>query len=174
MTAPESNQVWARAYARQARSDLAAREVLLTDGSLPRCHELHYLQMACEKLCKAYLCNGGAAAADLQSSHAYIAKTLPSIAQELLARSARQKVGRRWEVRAIAALARRIELLAPSVRGGGAVPANVEYPWSGPDGDICIPAHHNFGLDMLHERAGQTLLKLLFKAAADLADLSES
>ena len=44
---------WAQAFARQAESDLHVYDVLVTDPSLPACHRLHYLQMACEKLCKA-------------------------------------------------------------------------------------------------------------------------
>lgn len=165
---------WIRAYACQALSDIQARGRILEHPELPACHQLHYLQMACEKLCKASLCAGGSQVSDLQSSHAYIATNLPIVAREYLARAARKRSLGSWQVKAIAKLARDIELLAPSVRGGGAVPANVEYPWKGPDGSILTPALHNFGLGMLHEPAGRTLLKIIYQAASDLQRYGEA
>jgi len=45
---------WARAYAKQALSDLDVREILVR-GNTEKCHRLHFLQMAAEKTCKAYL-----------------------------------------------------------------------------------------------------------------------
>ncbi|MGA6980922.1 MAG: hypothetical protein WCC95_04355 [Candidatus Sulfotelmatobacter sp.] len=51
---PATDQDWARAYAKQALSDLDAREKLESAG-VHKCHRLHFLQMAAEKLCKAYL-----------------------------------------------------------------------------------------------------------------------
>ena len=62
----------------------------------------------------------------------------------------------------------KIELLAPAVNDAGRQPANCEYPWAGPDGAIRVPAEYNFGLDLLHEKAGRHLLKVLYAAAEDL------
>lgn len=47
---------WARAFLRQASSDLAVYDLLerQPQQEFPRCHSLHYLQMACEKVAKAY------------------------------------------------------------------------------------------------------------------------
>lgn len=45
---------WARAYVAQARSDWQLFERLREMESVEMCHHLHYLQMACEKLAKAY------------------------------------------------------------------------------------------------------------------------
>jgi len=45
---------WAGGYARQALSDPDAREILVR-GNAEKCHRLHFLQMAAEKTCKAYL-----------------------------------------------------------------------------------------------------------------------
>jgi hypothetical protein len=78
---------WVQAFARQAKSDLNAREVLLLESTLPACHSLHFLQMACEKLCKASLIKAGADPEDLQASHAYIAKHLPIIGGMIRGRS---------------------------------------------------------------------------------------
>ena len=49
-----TDQDWARAYAKQALSDLDAREKFALAGA-PKCHRLHFLQMAAEKVCKAHL-----------------------------------------------------------------------------------------------------------------------
>ena len=78
---------WAQAFARQARSDFEAREHLLQSNELPQCHQLHYLQMAMEKTAKAHLIAGRADAQTLQSNHAYIAKVVPIIVREGLARA---------------------------------------------------------------------------------------
>jgi hypothetical protein len=45
---------YAQAFYEQAWSDWQAYEALTRVLKLPRCHALHYLQMACEKLGKAY------------------------------------------------------------------------------------------------------------------------
>lgn len=48
--------------------------------------KLHFLQMACEKVCKAHLClQPGADPKDYQSSHAYTAKNLGIIVKQQLA-----------------------------------------------------------------------------------------
>src|SRR4051794_16849191 len=97
-------------------ADLAARERLLLPPALPECQHLHFLQMACEKICKAYQCGQGIDPAQLRRSHAHIALTLPLIAREHLARAAGQvRRDRSWMVHAIRELARRIELLSPAV-----------------------------------------------------------
>ena len=44
---------WALAYARQGHSDFAIYQLLALRG-VAVCHPLHYLQMACEKIAKAY------------------------------------------------------------------------------------------------------------------------
>ena len=70
---------WARGYARQALSDLRVREALAL-GRAEKCHRLHFLQMASEKACKAYLVSENGHE-NVRKSHAYIAKTLPIIAR---------------------------------------------------------------------------------------------
>ncbi|HSI33299.1 MAG: hypothetical protein ACAI43_11720 [Phycisphaerae bacterium] len=160
---------WKVAFARQAGSDLDARDALLdASEELPECHQLHCLQMACEKLCKAYLIGHGSDPDALQSSHAYVAKTLPNIARHILSRQASQIPHDTWVIAAIRNLARRIELLAPAVRDGGRAETNCEYPWEKPDGEIVAPADFNFGLDLLHQKAGVTLLKVMRIAIAEL------
>ena len=66
-------------YARQAGADLDTYEVLQRNPSIPECHRLLFLQMTCEKLAKACLCQEGSDPKDLQGSHAYTAGKLPTI-----------------------------------------------------------------------------------------------
>lgn len=160
---------WRSAYARQALVDLEAREVLLESPNLPRCQELHFLQMACEKVSKAYLLSKpGADLKSLRSSHVCIAKTLPLIAQVQFTKN-KSHTDRSWVLRAIEGLSRKIELLSPAVNDGGKQPANCEYPWEAPNGTIRIPCQHNFNLDILHDPAGPHLLKVVYTAAKELA-----
>lgn len=49
-----SRNEWAEAYARQSASDFVVYDLLSARGDIPPCHSLHYLQMACEKIAKAY------------------------------------------------------------------------------------------------------------------------
>lgn len=160
---------WRIAYSKQALADLRAREALLKHRDLPDCQQLHFLQMACEKLCKAYLCGQGVDPETLRSSHAYISGPLPIIARQQFTQESRKvHTDRTWVIQAIRALARKIEVLAPAVNDAGRHPANCEYPWVGPTGAVCVPAEHNFALDLLHEKAGRHLLKVLYTAAEEL------
>ena len=161
---------WKQAFARQAASDLNAHQTLRANKSLPACHSLHYLQMACEKLCKAALIAGGAKPSDVQRSHAHIAKQLPMIVQMSTSRNASRKSRGNWIVRAMGPLARKIELLNPAVQDGGRSPQNCEYPWPGPDGQIIAPADHKFEFSELFEPAGVTLLKIMRQVAAELQE----
>lgn len=165
---------WHIAFARQAHSDLAARDALLSIRSLPACHQLHYLQMACEKLAKAHLIAGGADPLALQRSHAYVAKQLPIIARHFLARQTQNRPKRTWIIAAISRLARQIELLAPAVDEAGRSPANCEYPWQLADGRIVAPADHTFELSLLYAKAGTTLLKIMRLAIGELLALAQA
>jgi len=48
---------WANGFARQADADFRAWELyeLHPEALAERCHKLLFLQMACEKLCKAHM-----------------------------------------------------------------------------------------------------------------------
>jgi hypothetical protein len=160
---------WRIAFARQAKSDLDAYMHLIFDARLPRCHHLHFLQMACEKTCKSYLCARRGDPARLRSSHAYVANVLPRIAKQYLTTLSRRPEGSRsWVVGAIRKLSRKIELLAPSVDAGGRHPANCEYPWENAQGEIVVPIDYNFGIDLAHEPGGKHLFKIMLLAIDDL------
>jgi hypothetical protein len=162
-------QQWSKAFAAQARVDWQTWNLLRNnpDFSVPVCHRLHFLQMACEKVCKAHLCLQGINPSLVQSSHAYVAKTLPIICREQLRRR-KLRAGRLDAVVHFAKrLAREIELLAPSVDDGGRRPDNCEYPWV--DGLDCIhlPAEWQFDVTTLLKKP---LCSSIFKVIADALD----
>jgi hypothetical protein len=57
---------WAVGYARQSQADFQTFEKL-QPMSVPECHKLQFLQMACEKLVKSHLCAGKSDPADLHN-----------------------------------------------------------------------------------------------------------
>ncbi|HTL28414.1 MAG TPA: hypothetical protein VL282_04315, partial [Tepidisphaeraceae bacterium] len=88
--------------------------------ALPHCHEFHFLQMACEKICKAHLmAKPGADALELQKKHAYISTTLPLIARAWLARQHQHRQRETHVVTRIRKLSEKIDRLAPANSAGG-------------------------------------------------------
>jgi len=73
---------WAKGYARQAGADFETWSLLQGNEAVPTCHKLLFLQMACEKLTKAHLCQAGSDPQQLQTSHAYVAKNLPIVLRQ--------------------------------------------------------------------------------------------
>ena len=73
---------WARAFALQGLSDLRVRDKLIA-LRVERCHLLHYLQMAAEKICKAHLARQSED--NLRNTHACVQRVLPMIARQMLA-----------------------------------------------------------------------------------------
>ena len=164
---------WQRAFARQARADLDAEEVLRTHGAMPVCQHLHMLQMACEKLGKAFLCRGGTPPDRLQASHAYIRKVLPVMAMHYASRQPSPPLaGWSWEMASIRQLAGEIEVLAPAVTRSRARTDNCEYPWLDGSGAVRAPCDEVFGSIeglLSSPRVGPLFHKILRGAAADLA-----
>lgn len=72
---------WARAYARQADADFRAWELSERhpQAVAAECHKLLFLQMACEKLCKAHLILNQTPPEALQAGHGYVANPLPIV-----------------------------------------------------------------------------------------------
>ncbi|HTU88861.1 MAG TPA: hypothetical protein VMF69_02080 [Gemmataceae bacterium] len=152
---------WAAAYARQADADFKTFETLQS-LPIPPCHQLQFLQMACEKLVKAHLCGEGTEPGTLQQSHAYIAKTLPKVLrQQALYVNFRGPKAKEALKRA-AHLAKEIELLAPAVKRGGKRLDNCEYPWEDAKGRLHTPLDWTFQPSQLVVLpAGRTTLKLI-------------
>src|SRR5262245_27699089 len=153
---------WARGYARQADADLKTFEALQRMPEIPECHKLQFLQMACEKLAKAHLCGEGADPVSLQSSHAYITKTLPIVLRQTAAFFKYTGKQAREVLRHAKRICQEIEVLAPAVRRGGSRPDNCEYPWCDSRGTLRIPAESKFvPSQLLLMPSGPTFLKLL-------------
>lgn len=161
--------MWQHAYARQARADFAAYEVLRVATHLPQCESLHFLQMACEKLCKSYLCSRKVEPRFLQTSHGFIASHLPEIFKDQRRRLKLHPLNPRSAlVRQVNNLSREIELLAPTVDSQRR-PDNCEYPWLDGAGEAVVPAEYPFAnLSLLSESAGQDLLKIIPSAIDEL------
>jgi hypothetical protein len=138
---PATDDDWIKAFALQALSDLEVRELLANNGS-PKCHRLHYLQMASEKVCKAHLIRENGRES-VKNSHAYVQYTLPKLAQYFygLESTVAAPV---WLMAGIKRFARQIELLAPACDDGKARPDNSEYPWLDGKETVQIPCQHSF------------------------------
>ncbi|MHB1426357.1 MAG: hypothetical protein ACYC3I_24605 [Gemmataceae bacterium] len=152
---------WATAYARQADADFTTFQALQL-LTVPQCHKLQFLQMACEKLVKAHLCGEGTDPGSLQQSHAYIAATLPVVLrqQALFVNFGGSKA--KTTLKQAAHLAGEIELLAPAVKRGGRRPDNCEYPWEDNAGILHTPLDWSFPLSQLIILpGGRTILKLI-------------
>lgn len=160
---PANDAAWARGYARQALSDLAACEVLVA-ARVNKCHRLHYLQMAAEKTCKAYLTatNGHD---QVRKTHAYVALVLPVVARQFYALMNDGNPMAAWELSQVRILAREIEVLAPACDDGDVREDNTEYPWKGGNGEIQIPCEHTFpGVDDSSKMIVR-LVRLIYTAA---------
>ena len=139
---PATRQDWAKGYARQALSDLHARETLARASS-EKCHRLHFLQMAAEKACKAHLsmANGHE---NVRRTHACIARNLPLMARHFYSVLNDNSQLSQWEVSEIRRMAHEIEILAPACDGGDVREDNSEYPWADAQGNIRTPCEYNF------------------------------
>jgi hypothetical protein len=102
--------------------------------------------MACEKLCKAYLCGQGENPETLRSSHAYISGPLPVIARQQFAQETRSvRTERTWVIQAIRALARKIELLAPAGMMRADNPPTANIPGRAPMARSAFPPNTTSG-----------------------------
>ena len=126
MATHKRDQDWARGYARQALSDLRAREMLANAGA-EKCHRLHFLQMAAEKVCKAHL-TFKSGHENVRKTHAYVARILPIIARLFYSVINANNQIARWEISQLQHLAREIELLAPACDDGNLRQDNSESP----------------------------------------------
>ena len=154
---------WARSYARQADKDLKAWELYEKHPEVvaAECHKLLLLQMACEKLCKAHRIQSGTPPDSVQSSHAVIAHSLPSVIKAQLVYLNRAAREMKWVMDHVRPLAGEIELLNPAVKANGQRPDNCEYPWES-GGKIVSPLDWTFHPShLVTVQAGRTFLKLL-------------
>jgi hypothetical protein len=151
---------YAQAFYEQASSDWQAYEALTRATALPRCHALHYLQMACEKLGKAYRLRNPSADIDaIVTRHVGFAQFVneflrsPAIVAEYKGQSARHKA----VCKASFARARGLETY-PWERGD----------WEGRTAEVLTPCKYNYpSLSLLDTPGGGTFLKLVKRAFRD-------
>lgn len=152
--------MWAEAFLSQAQADWKMHKKM-RKANEAACHVLHYLQMATEKLGKAYFLSAGTDVEEVQNTHLVFTKFLRLAArngklQKLLGMSAAQL---RAHVRQLLPLAHSIEKLAPALAEGS---VNAEYPWQAPDGTVKTPIAYDFALSTtLQETNGRHLLELV-------------
>jgi hypothetical protein len=162
---PKDRQ-WAVAYAKQALSDLNARDILALEGA-EKCQRLHFLQMAAEKVCKAHLVNANGHD-NVRKTHAYVAKNLPIIARQFYSANSDDNQIARWAVKEVKHLAREIEFLAPASDDSGLRPDNSEYPWDDAKGKVQVPCEFTFpNIDDSAKNLSIVRLIKLMRAAAE-------
>jgi hypothetical protein len=160
---------WTLGYARQAQADFGMYQQLATNVTVEECHKLQFLQMACEKLVKASLCDAGADPAGLQSSHAYVKRHLPTVLRAEAGLVNLSPAKAREVQRHGNHLAEEIDVLAPAVKRGGQRPDNCEYPWEDGTGAIHVPLDWSFNpAQLIVAPTGRTILKLIENAIGRL------
>jgi hypothetical protein len=160
---------WVRAFARQADADFKAWQLLQDEAEIPECHRLLFLQMACEKLCKAQLIGSGTPPETLQASHGYVAGPLPMILRQQILLQRRNRKRMAALLSHIRHLANEIEVLNPAVRRDGQRPDNCEYPWENGQGVLHSPLDWTFSPSrLLTALAGRTFVKLVSQAIRHL------
>ena len=167
---------YAAAFHAQAKSDWEVYEQLVrAQPSLPICHQLHYLQMACEKLGKAYRLRQPAANVDaIVTRHVGFTQFVndylrsPEVRDKYRDRAAAHKS----VCKASATIAREIEKLAPAVNRAWS-PENAEYPWERGDweagaGQVLVPCDYGYpALSLLKTEKGSAFLKIVREALRD-------
>jgi hypothetical protein len=153
---------WARGYARQADADFQSWQAIESNEAVQPCHRMLFLQMTCEKLCKARLIDAGTPPEALQTSHGYVANPLPLVIRaqlEFMGQSLRAKAGLLTFTRHMAA---EIEVMNPAVNRNGLRPDNCEYPWENGAQVLRSPLDWTFSpLRLLRGPFGPTFVKLL-------------
>lgn len=168
MTDNELRIGFARAFLAQARSDWEVYK-RLRETDLPACHALHYLQMAGEKLAKAYrLRDTFSPIHELTVHHTGFAKFIKQylLSPRFKSRYAGRTAKLQSLMRDAEKLAREVERLAPAIEKAQN-PENAEYPWEA-GGQVIAPCAWSFpALSLLKASRGRTFLKLLEEAFRD-------
>lgn len=134
---------WQQAFLTQAKDDYEMF-VHLNEISSAECQQLHFLQMATEKLAKAFLC--GLDNAPPKTSHDALTKFLrvikgrPEIRKKL--GYAKNHVAFASYIDSLLPIAGQIENLAPE--GGNLRKINPEYPWESHTGEIVAPVDFKY------------------------------
>jgi hypothetical protein len=136
---------WRDAFLKQARSDYSMFQTL-NKSPLPICHKFHYLQMASEKLAKAYLCGwiGGPPKKTHKGLVDFLkrSKARPELRRKLGYHGKRNYGAYVAYIDSLLGIAGQIEGLAPM---GNLNQVNPEYPWKEEKtGDVICPVEFGF------------------------------
>lgn len=175
MNEADRRQAFADAFAAQGRSDWRVYQYLasLQAPSFPSCHALHYLQMATEKIAKAYRIRDTAADVDdLARHHTGFEEFVNAFFRSPKIRG--EYAGKDAALRTLqtnaAALARQIEKLAPA-KDRLASPENAEYPWER-DERVCRPCEYGYpNLSLLKAHSGRATMNMIARAFSDYETL---
>ncbi len=173
MTEDERRRAFAAAFIAQARSDWRVHRLLAETRGVVACHGLHYLQMVCEKLAKAYRLRDTRSPVDeLVAKHTGFAKFVGPFFAVVLKDEYRGKDAQlRGLITRARALAREIEKLAPAI-DRAAAPENAEYPWER-DEQVIAPCLYAFpSRELLRQAGGRAFLNLIERALTDFENLS--
>lgn len=175
MTEDERRQAFAEAFIAQARSDWGVQRLLSEEKDVAVCHRLHYLQMVCEKLAKAYrLRDTKSPVSELVSKHTGFEKFVGAFFAVALRDEYQGKDAQlQGLIKRARALAREIEKLAPAIDRVDA-PENVEYPWERGD-RVTAPCSYSFpSIELQRDPGGRAFLNLIERALDDYERLSLS
>jgi hypothetical protein len=136
--------IWRTTFFAQAQSDNQVRK-LLNRNKAAYSHQLHYLQMATEKLAKSLMTSPTAAEAPTFSHAAFVSR--PRAIKGRPEIRARLGFANRTAffsfIDGLLPLAEQVQQLAPNFSGG--VRPNPEYPWKPhPDHEVIVPAEYDF------------------------------
>jgi uncharacterized protein YukE len=173
MTDEERRVALANAFAAQARSDWQLYQHLASQG-FPICHALQHLQMATEKIAKAYRIRDTAADPDELAKHhtGFVA----FVSEFFRTKTVRDEYRGKGAVLAqlqknVEALAREIERLAPAI-DHLTTPENAEYPWER-DQRVYAPCAFGYpNLDLLRTAGGRATMKMIARAFEDYETLT--
>jgi hypothetical protein len=136
---------WHDAFLVQAWSDYSIFHEM-NANRYPICHQLHYLQMATEKLAKGFL-SKPSKEAPVKKTHFAFARFLMLSKQRAdlkvpLGYGPGNSKAYSAYVNSVLPLAEKIQKLAPV--GGHFDRVNADYPWTHDDGEIKCPAEYDF------------------------------
>lgn len=172
MTEGERRRAFAEAFIAQARSDWRVYRILAEREEVPSCHRLHYLQMVCEKLAKAYRLRDTKSPIDeLVSKHSGFSKFVGPFFTALKDEYSGKDEQLRGLIQRARTLAREIERLAPAI-DRSASPENAEYPWER-DGTVTAPCDFGFpSLQLLTQPGGRAFQNLIERALDDFEKIA--
>ena len=170
----QSNWEMACAMARQSKADFETFDVLRGNQDVPPCHAFHFLQMACEKLCKSRLWATTNPPESIEKSHRFVKSHLPRILKNTLKNQslASNDLIKLMNKGYLQDISGHIERLNPAVERT-TFPENCEYPWiDGATGKTISPLDHVFQVDraLRNVNFGLPFIKALQASISDAVE----